>query len=117
MDYDRLIKNIEKYSKEKGVSKTKALIDSGVGKDFIINIVKKGTAPSINKLEKLANYYNVSVDVLLGNSEQKEKPAETLSELDKIILEKFRQLSPDKLKIALAQLDALVALELDNPKK
>lgn len=68
MSSEALIVNIEKLSKIKGVSKTKALTDSGAGKDLVSN-VKKGQNPSIDKLERLADYFNVSVDYLLGRTE------------------------------------------------
>jgi len=36
---------------------------------------KNGTLPSSSALEKLADYFGVSVDYLLGKTEQKEKPS------------------------------------------
>lgn len=36
---------------------------------------KKGTAPSDISLKKIADYFGVSVDYLLGKTEQKEKPS------------------------------------------
>lgn len=67
MNADILINNIESLAKKNNISKTKALTESGAGKDFISNI-KKGQTPSINKLQKIATYFNVSVDYLLGSS-------------------------------------------------
>lgn len=65
MDSDMLISRIEELAKQKGVSKTKALTESGAGKDFIANI-KKGQTPSVAKLQKLSEYFGVSTDYLLG---------------------------------------------------
>jgi len=67
MDYSRLIENINLLASKKGVSKTKALMESGAGKDFTVNIEKKGQKPSIDKIQLLADYFNVSTDYLLGN--------------------------------------------------
>ncbi len=66
MDTERVIERIEHLANIKGVSKTKALTDSGAGKDFIANI-KKGQTPSVSKLQKIADYFETSVDYLLGN--------------------------------------------------
>lgn len=66
MDNDIIIERIEFLSNIKGVSKTKALTESGAGKDFISNI-KKGQTPSITKLQKIADYFGTSVDYILGN--------------------------------------------------
>ena len=65
MDSDMIISRIEELAKQKGVSKTKALTESGAGKDFIANI-KKGQTPSVAKLQKLSEYFEVSTDYLLG---------------------------------------------------
>jgi transcriptional regulator with XRE-family HTH domain len=77
---------------QKGVSKTKALIDSGAGKDFTVNIEKKHQKPAVDKLQKLAAYFNVSTDYLLGN-EQQEKSLPPLSDKDKEAIELFEKLS------------------------
>ena len=65
MDSDMIISRIEELAKQKGISKTKALTESGAGKDFIANI-KKGQTPSVAKLQKLSEYFEVSTDYLLG---------------------------------------------------
>ena len=70
MAYESLIENIEKLAKQKGVSKTTALVESEVGKDFTVNIEKKKTNPSIDKLQKLARYFGVSVGYLLGDENE-----------------------------------------------
>ena len=54
--------NIEKLSAERGITKTKALIDSGVGKDFIVNMINKKQIPSFVKVFQIADYFGVSID-------------------------------------------------------
>lgn len=68
MKYDKLIHNIDELSSKKGVNKTTALTQSGVGKNFIYNI-NKGSAPSSEKIQQLADYFSVSTDYLLGNTD------------------------------------------------
>lgn len=69
MDYERLQRVIKELSNVKGVSPTKALIDSGVGKSFFWSINKQGSAPSVEKLQALSTYFNVSLDYLVGNTD------------------------------------------------
>lgn len=90
---DLLIDRIKELSQAFGVSPTKALQESGAGKDFIANL-KKGQSPSVDKIEMVAQYFNVSVDYLLGNDEMK-KPAGVPDEL-------WEELCKDEDKMRLA---------------
>lgn len=69
---------------------------------------KKGKVPHPNTVRKIATYFGVSVDYLLGYETEK-IPQDNISEDEKLFLELFRKLSPEKrqmlidiLKIALA---------------
>ena len=66
-----LIENISSLSLKNKTSINKALIDSGAGKDFIANL-KKGQIPSIEKLMIIADYFGVSIDFLLGRTNNPE---------------------------------------------
>lgn len=55
--------------------------------------------PDIDTLIKIADYFNVSVDFLLGKSENKKQPAdENISELDKKLINLLLDLSPDEVQ-------------------
>lgn len=71
-DYSLLVENVKRLAKSKGESATASLMNSGVGKDFLYNI-KRGSAPSLEKIVKLAEYFGVSTDYLLG-TEKRERP-------------------------------------------
>ena len=66
--------------------------------------------PSAKTLKAIADYFGVSIAYLKGEEEQTEKiPQDNISEDEKLFLELFRKLSPEKrqmlidmLKIALA---------------
>lgn len=60
---------IEKVIKEKNISVNKALTESMAGKNLLANIAK-GQIPSIEKIILLADYLEVSIDYLLGRTEQ-----------------------------------------------
>lgn len=68
MNVEVLKSNIEKLVNQRGESKTKAFTNSGVGKDFFTNL-NKGQIPSVEKIISLADYFSVSVDFLLGRTD------------------------------------------------
>lgn len=71
-----LVANIDSLAKKANVSRNKALIESGAGKDFVTNITQKGQIPSVTKIVQLAKYFGVSVDYLLGLEEEKSGKSE-----------------------------------------
>ncbi|MGN0597699.1 MAG: helix-turn-helix domain-containing protein [Ruminiclostridium sp.] len=80
MDYTILLERIELLCNKNNITKTLAFEKCGVGKDFASNI-KKGSKPSIEKLQQLADYFNVSTDYLLGNDTSKTKDPATDDEI------------------------------------
>ena len=63
----------DKYSelcKKKGKSPTGVAIELNVSR-ATVNYWKNGNVPKQDTLIKIANYFNVSVDYLLGNEKQK----------------------------------------------
>lgn len=66
----------------------------------IKNWLSEANSPNNEKLQQVAEYFGVSVDYLLGNSDIKEKPAsestDGLSDYDIRILSWFRSLPPEK---------------------
>ena len=78
MDYNRLQNVIQGLCEKRGIKPRTAYEESGVGRSFYDNI-RKGSAPSVEKLQALAVYFNVSVDYLIGNTDVPEvnRSAET----------------------------------------
>lgn len=70
-DLQTIIETIQNLCSSKKISANKALLESGVGKDLIANM-RKGQNPTINKISDLADYLDVSVDYLLGRTENPE---------------------------------------------
>ena len=56
----------------KGVSCNKAALDMGLSNATPTKWKKSGATPSGGTLNKIADYFGVTVDYLLGNTEQKE---------------------------------------------
>lgn len=68
MDFNRLQNVIQKLCDNRGIKPRTAYEESGVGRSFYDNI-RKGSVPSVEKLQALAVYFNVSVDYLIGNTD------------------------------------------------
>ena len=107
MFYDRFVALCE----SKGVTKSKAAIDAGISKSLVTkwknNEVK---IPSSEVLEKLSVYFEVSISELMGENEQKEKPA--ISEDDRLnaeFVELFSKLTESEKAMMLSQLKGLVS--------
>lgn len=84
---EKLISNIDNLADMKGISRTQALIESGVGKDFVSNMIRKNTDPSVSKVMKIAEYFNVTIDYLLGKDENSnEKIVLDMNQKDMVIL-------------------------------
>lgn len=61
---------------KKGITKNKFLNDLKLGKNSFINWEQRGNIPSGDVLIKIANYFDVSIDYLLGNTDIKEKASD-----------------------------------------
>lgn len=65
----QLIENkIMSIASEKGLSKNKLLINVELNKSVFDNM-KKGQIPSVDKIHKIADYLDCSVDYLLGRTD------------------------------------------------
>lgn len=104
------IQIIVKLLSQKGVSAAKMCNELGFSSGLFYQWKKGPQKPSIEKLTKMAEYFNVSTDYLLGK-EQKNKPAAESDELDPLdtkIMELFSKLNPANKKLALAQIEAII---------
>ena len=70
MNLELLDRNIAALCKIKNVPKTTAFREAGVGINFLNNI-KSGSAPSVEKVQKLAQYLGVTTSELLGEDYMK----------------------------------------------
>ena len=86
---ETLIKNITYLCKEKNITSYMLGKESGVGKDIIANM-KKGSLPSCDKIAKIADYLDCSVDYLLTG---KKCTGEFLTEKERELLEYFGKLN------------------------
>ncbi len=66
MDKEKFVQNIKYYCGKKGVKPTVALAESGAGKDLIGKLTGRGSVPSVEKVQLLAQYLGCTVSDLLG---------------------------------------------------
>lgn len=66
---------------------------------------KNGAQPNSTTLKKIADYFNVSVEYLKGETEQKENPLAQFSPETVALVERISKLSPDMAKKALEYID------------
>ena len=66
-----IVKNIEQLVSQAGITISRFLKDNGFNSSFF-NDLKKGSVPSAEKIIKMADYFNVSTDSILGRSPQQE---------------------------------------------
>ena len=108
MDKDLLIKRIELLCEERKIKPTTAYIESGVGKNFKSNLSIAN--PTLGKIILLAEYFSVSREYLLGETDEKNTPRENpegLDEIDAEIIKVFSSLSDEKKQQALSYLEFL----------
>ena len=93
MDVKGFVQNIKLYCDRKGVKPTVACKESGAGKDLINQIERRGSMPSIEKVQMLAEYLGVTT-------------SDGLSEGEQALITLFRQLTPDQQEMVLRMVQA-----------
>lgn len=89
MNNEIFLNRIDSLSKKFEIKKNTAFEDCGVGRNFSVN-VKNGSIPSIEKVEALADYFDTSIDYLIGRINEageliKQTPDNAVKCLDKIV--------------------------------
>lgn len=95
-----IIEIIDQLCLEKGIKGSKLCDDIGISRSTLTEL-RKGRAKtlSIKNANKIADYFNVSVEYLLGTNEQKEIPADKGSEDeddDFVVLARHMKKIPEK---------------------
>ena len=93
--------------KKKRVSRTKAAEEIGLSNSITTKWKKTGATPGGDTLEKVAAYFGVSTDFLLGKEEKENSPSEfLLTEGERDLLELFRLIPEDQQPVVLAMIRA-----------
>ncbi|HEM8331457.1 TPA: helix-turn-helix transcriptional regulator [Enterococcus faecium] len=96
---------IKELAKKQGKSLNKVEEDLGYGKNVLYRL--KNSNPSTERLQEIADYFDVSVDYLLG-CEEKETPKHVdLSENDTVFSFDGKEISKETMRKAIAIAKAL----------
>lgn len=99
---------VRELREARGMQQKELAIDLHVSQPTISDWESGRKVPSARSMQKIADYFGVSLDYLLGRNDEKEKlPAqsEELSEKDKRLIDWFRSLPPEKQKAILIAQD------------
>lgn len=106
-----LYETIKTLCDEKGITPSKMCVELKISKSTMTDL-KSGRRPTIAlaTAQKIADYFGVSVDRVLGNSEQQKKPVPTdEDELDYSLIRRLTQLTPEELEKVDAFVQGLLA--------
>lgn len=101
MDKLKVVENIQRICKEKGTNPTVAGEKSGAGKEMVSNMKQKGTIPSIERFQLLAQYLGVSTSELLGEEKPTPEDGDGLAERAIRLDAWFHSLPPETRKAIL----------------
>lgn len=69
MQNSQIAKNIKSLCKSKKKTISQMLLDCGISKSLVYDMEKRDKSPSCDKITRIADYLDVSVDYLLGRSD------------------------------------------------
>lgn len=95
-----MVKNLKKLRKDNKVSQQKLADEIGVSQQSINKYENHNIEPDIDTLIKISNFFNTSVDYLIGNTEIN-RVIENVYEYDlndeeKNLIENYRKLLPEQ---------------------
>ena len=86
MNNEKIILRINSLCEERKISINQMSQETGLSKSVVDNI-KKGSTPSVEKISIIADYFNVSIDFLLGKTEIKTPVTDESDELNEYLEE------------------------------
>lgn len=112
MDKLKIVENIQRICKERGTNPTVAGRESGAGETMVTNLKRKGTLPSIEKMQLLAKYLDVTVSELLGEEKKPTPvPGDGPDPNEELLMNLVGKLTPDQQSFLLAWLKTALSQE------
>lgn len=97
----------------RGITRNKLLHDLGLDKSSFSNWEKRGTIPSGDVVAKIADYFGVTTDYLLGRTDQKETPTsgdgDGLNDMERELITLYRELNQEGQDLLLDTADTMVS--------
>ncbi len=69
MDNQQFIYKIKELCKKNDISISTLLVNCNLRKSFVYDIEKRNAKPSVEIIEQISNYFNCSIDYLLGRTD------------------------------------------------
>jgi transcriptional regulator with XRE-family HTH domain len=106
-----LYTRIEKLCKERNINITTMCKDSGASRGSLSDLkFGRKQSLSVDTLTKIASYFNISVDALLGEEEKEKSPDEyVLTEGERKLIELFRKVPADRRELVYQMIDAALS--------
>ncbi|MDR3760765.1 helix-turn-helix transcriptional regulator [Enterococcus sp.] len=101
-----VFERIKFLAKKHSKTMKQVTIDLGYSENYFYSL-KSGKQPSAEKLTEIANYFNVSVDYLLGREEKQSPKHVDLSEDDTVFSFDGKEISKETMRKAIAIAKAL----------
>lgn len=109
------MENLKKLREEAGLSQQKLADQLGLTQQGVFSYETGAYEPDVATLKRLANYFNTSIDYLVGNTEIRRRIEKTeqydLNEQEKQIMDGYRALSMQAQKSFRLILESLTDLE------
>ena len=109
MEITTFINRITIACKEKGLTRTEWARDFGISEATVRNWIRNGNFPSVEIVNRIASYFGVSMEFLLGIDEPK------IDDIDFLILTKLKKLTPEQKKLVIAVEDSLFKEQEKRP--
>lgn len=91
MEVEKFVQNVKNLCALKGIKPTVACDESGAGKNLLGQLIHRGTIPSVERVQLLAQYLGVTTSDLLGEKPQAPVPESgTLSAAELRLLSAYR---------------------------
>ena len=117
IDENRMFGDVFKQLRlEKGLSQDKIAEELDVSQPLIAKWESHQSTPAPEMLDYIADYFNISVDYLIGRSKYKNLESDN-SELDNVLFNKAKELTDDEKKTIINVINAIkkeVDKELDR---
>lgn len=104
MDIETFVQNVKTYCTIKGVKPTVACAESGAGKDLLGQLSRRGTIPSVERVQLLAQYLGCTVSDLLGEEGNAQAAAPEGSGLSEEFARIFEDLTPENQNKIIAEM-------------
>ena len=91
MEIAEFVENIKFFCSAMGIKPTVACREAGVGSSFINNMEARGSMPSVDRVQLLAQYLGVTVSELIGETPQDPQAPADLSAEEWALLLAYRR--------------------------